>query len=155
MSGLPVPARKTLDVSPPRAYTANGGQGQVAALAVSAVAIAVDLTKGFSQGSKDLQKQGQDPASVVRNCLTIVSDVDLGVIFGANVAAVSGGNAPVLATVGTLTSNVYTPGAGTCFYIPAKTPHRFLLQNGVDNAVGIVASGAGTVRLYQSSPDEA
>lgn len=155
MSGLPVPARKSLNVSAPRAFAAAGNPGQAAAFAVSATATYVDLTKGISQAALDLQRSGQDPKSTGRNYLTIVSDVDIGVVFGPTTASVTGGNAPVLATVGTLSSGVYTGAAGTCFLVPAKTPQRFLPAPGVDNFLGVVGSGAGTCRIYQSSPDDA
>jgi hypothetical protein len=160
---LPEGARKNLAIQPPRAFVSGGGgQGQVAVLAVSATPIAIDLTRGFNPvyppttglGSV---AQGAKPLITTRNYLTISADTgaDVGVIFGPSVAAVSGGNAPVLATTGSLVSNVYTGVAGTCWRIPAGTSQRFLCAQGVDNAVGIVGSGAGVVRIYQSSPDDA
>jgi hypothetical protein len=155
MSGLPVAARKNLFVSAPRAYAAAGAPGQVAAFAVSGTATYVDMTQGISQAARDMAKSGQDPKSPTRNYLAIVSNVDLGVMFGPTAASVTAGNVPALATVGALASGVYTGAAGTCFLIPANTPHRFLLQEGVDLFLGIVASGAGTCRIYQSSPDDA
>lgn len=155
MSGLPVPARKTLAVTPPRAFASAGAPGQAAAFAVSGTATYIDLSKGISQAALNLAQSGQDPKSPTRNCVTVVADVDLGVIFGSTAASVSGANAPALATVGTLSSGAYTGAAGTAFYIPAKTPMRFLLQPGVDLVMGVVGSASGTCRLYQSSPDDA
>lgn len=156
MSGLPVPARKNLAVTPPRAYAASGGQGQVAAFSVSASATYINLQLGISQGATNLAVSGGSPLTPTRNYLTVYADTaDLGVIFGATAAAVSGGNAPAIATVGTLSAGAYTPGAGTCFLIPKGTSQRFLLMAGVDLFLGVVGSGAGTCRLYQSSPDDA
>lgn len=156
MSGHPVANRKFAFVSPPRAFAALGAPGQAVAFAVSAVATYVDLSAGFSQAAKDLQQSGQDPKSPTRNYLTVSADgVDLGVIFGPTAASVTGGNVPVIATVGTLAAGVYTGAAGTCFKIPNGTSVRFLPQPGVDLFLGIVASGNGTCRLYQSSPDDA
>lgn len=155
MSGLPVPARKNQFVSAPRSFESAGRPGQVAAFSVSTTATYVDLTKGLSQAATDLTVSGQNPKTPTRNFLTIVSDVDLGVILGKAAADVTVGNVPALATVGTLASGVYTGVAQTCWYIPAKTPTRFLLQEGVDNFLGVVASGVGTCRIYQSSPDDA
>lgn len=155
MSGLPVPARKNLAVSAPRAYAAAGAPGQVATFGVSATPTYVDLTQGISQAAKDLTKSGQDPKSPTRNYLTIVADVDLGVIFGPTAASVSSGNVPDLSQAGSLSSGVYTGHAKTCWLIQAKVPQRFLLQQGVDLFVGIVGASSGTCRLYQSSPDDA
>lgn len=155
MSDYAVGSRKNDFQNPPRAFAANGSFGQAAVLAVSAVAIAVDLTKGISQAAYNKTVDGTDPTQVVRNYMTLQPDVDCGIIFGATIAAVSGTNAPVLATNGTLTGNTYTGAAGTCYVLKANTTYRFLLQQGLDNAMGIVATGAGKIRFYQSSPDNA
>jgi len=153
---LPVASRKADFQSPPRAYHANGPEGQVAALAVSATAIAVDLTQGFSQGPYDGTKGGyRGPETPTQNYLAIISDVDVGVIFGPTLASISGGNAPAIATTGSLSSNAYVGAAGTCFVIPAGTLMKFLLQPTLDKFVGIVGSEAGVVRLYQASPSDA
>jgi hypothetical protein len=150
----PAASRKSDFQSPPRAYQADGPEGQAAALAVSTSAIAVDLTQGFSQAAYDGQR-GADPRSPSNNYLTIVADVDIGIIFGPTAASVSSGNAPAIATTGTLSSNAYVGAAGTCFVVPADFAVRFLLQPALDKFVGIVGSGNGVVRLYQSSPSNA
>jgi hypothetical protein len=155
MSGLPVASRKADFQSAPRAYQAAGPEGQVAALAVDTTAIAVDLTAGFSQAAYNGQVSGTGPATATRNYLAIISDVNVGVIFGPTLASVSSGNAPAIATTGTLTGNTYTGAAGTCFVIPAGTGMKFLLQAAHDKFVGIVGAASGVVRLYQISPDNA
>lgn len=154
MSDYPVGSRKNDFTTAPRAFVAAGLQGQVAVLAVSTTAIAVDLTQGFAQAAVN-GTTGSDPKTPTRNCLTIQADVDIGIVFGANVAAVSGANAPVIANNGTLTTNTYTGAAGTCWVVKANTPFRITTQPGPDNALGIVATGVGKVRIYQSSPDNA
>lgn len=151
---FPVASRKFHFVSAPRAFQALGPPGQVLAVAVSAAASYVSLAQGVSQAAWS-RTTGDDPKTVVRNYVTIECDVDLAVIFGSTAALVSGGNAPVIATVGSLAAGVYTPAAGTAFVAYAKTPLRVLLQDQVDLFMGFVASGAGTMRLYQSSSDEA
>ena len=159
MADIPVGSRKSDFRTAPRANVANGPQGQVAVLAVSAVAIAVDLSQGISQPAKNLSFSGQDPKTPTRNAISISSDVDIGVIFGPSLAAVSGGNAPVIANNGTLTGNTYTGAAGTCWVVKAANGNtdsvRFVLQPGLDVFMGVVATGAGKVRFYQSSPDDA
>ena len=159
MGEFPQASRKNDNRTAPRANTANGPQGQVAVLAVSAVAIAVDLSQGVSQPSKNLLFSGQDPKTPTRNALSITSDVDIGIIFGPTLASVSGGNAPVIANNGTLTGNTYTGAAGTCWLVKAANGNtdavRFILQPGQDVFMGVVGSGAGKVRFYQSSPDDA
>ncbi len=151
---FPVSLRKQSFVSCPRAYAAGSVQGQVLAVTVSSTASYFALAAGISQAASN-RSTGDDPKSPTRNYLTIECDVDLGIIFGSTAALVTGNNVPALATVGTLTSGVYTPAAKTCFEVYAKQPIRLLLQDGVDLYLGFVASGAGTMRLYQSSNDNA
>ncbi len=151
---FPVASRKGDFQSPPRAFQANGPEGQAAVLAVSTSAIAVDLTQGFSQAAYDKTKNA-NPASLVSNYLAIIADVDVGVIFGPTLASISSGNAPVIATTGTLTGNTYTGAAGTCFVIPANSGIKFLLQSGLDKFVGILGASSGKVRMYQISPSDA
>jgi hypothetical protein len=151
---LPVGSRKADFQSAPRAYQSGGPEGQAAALAVSGTAIAVDLTRGFSQAAYDGTK-GANPKSPTDNYLAIIADVDVGIIFGPTLASVSGANAPVIATTGTLSSNVYVGAAGTCFVLPADFGMKFLLQPALDKFVGIVGASAGTVRIYQISPSNA
>ena len=91
----------------------------------------------------------------VDSYLTIQADgADLGIIVGAALADVTGGNAPALATVGAVTANVYPVAgvAGCCLRIPTGTSVRLKLDRNRDNFLGYVASAAGTMRLYQSSP---
>lgn len=153
---LPVASRKADFQSPPRAFQASGPEGQVAALAVSTTAIAVDLTQGFSQGPYDGTKGSyKGPVSPTQNYLAVISSVDVGIIFGPTLASVTAGNVPAIATTGTLSSNAYVGTAGTCFVIPAGTGMKFLLQQNLDKFVGIVGSGVGVVRLCQISPSDA
>lgn len=153
---FPVPNRKAAFISAPRATLALGPPGQVVAITVSAVAAALDLRAGFSQAAPN-RTTGDDPKQVTRNFVTVECDVDLAVIFGQTLALVTAGNVPAIATVGTVNaSGVYTPAAaGTAFVIYAKQPTRLLLQDTLDLFMGFVASGAGTLRLYQSSSDNA
>lgn len=152
---FPVASRKAQFVSCPRAFAASSYQGQVMAVAVSAVPGIFSVATGIAQAPLNRQT-ADDPKSLTRNYVTIECDVDLAVIFGPTSASVSAGaaNAPVIATVGTLSGGgVYTGVQGTAFVIYAKQPTRFLLQDQVDLFLGFVASGAGTMRLYQSSSD--
>lgn len=151
---FPVASRKAAFVSAPRAFLANGPPGQVAALTVSTTAGAVSLLSGISQAAVN-RTTGDDPKQAARNYVTIECDVDLGIILSSTLAGVTGGNVPVIAAVGSLVSNVYTGAAGTCFLLYAKQPIRILLQDTTDLFMGFVASGAGTMRFYQSSSDNA
>ena len=153
---FPVGNRKQGFESCPRAFTALGPPGQAIAVTVAAVTPGVVSTiLGISQAAMNRQT-GDDPTMLARNYLTVECDVDLAVIFAATIAAVTGANAPVIATVGTLNaSGVYTAVTGVGFVLYAKQPRRFLLQQGVDLFMGFVAAGAGVLRVYQSSPDNA
>jgi hypothetical protein len=164
-------------VSAPRSSQNAPLVGQVVAFAVTTAPAFLNLASllqpTFNQASAQTAIVsgilGQDG-----NYVTIWSDTgaDLGIIFGVTQASVTGGNAPVLATVGTVAAGVYTPAAGTCWRIPAGTSARFHLQppqgpfgvqsftggagEGVQAAgdlfMGYVGSAAGVCRLYQSNP---
>jgi hypothetical protein len=151
----PLASRKQQFQSAPRAQSANGPPGQVVAITVSATPAVINLQTGVSQAAFNRQT-GDDPKQVIRNYVTIECDVDLAIVFGPTLASVTTTNVPVIATVGTVNaSGVYSPAAGTAFVIYAKLPTRVLLQDQVDLFMGFVASGAGTMRLYQSSADNA
>jgi hypothetical protein len=149
---FPAASRKAAFISCPRAFEATGAQGQVLAVTVSTTADYFALAAGISQRVFDSQTKS-DPKSLTRNYVTIECDVDLAVIFGRTAALVTGANVPLISQVGTLTTGVYTPAAKTSWLIYSKQPTRFLLQEGSDLFLGFVASGAGTMRLYQSSSD--
>ncbi len=151
---FPVASRKADYVSPPRAHQATGPEGQVLAVTVGGAADYFQVSSGISQAPFDRTK-GDDPSSMGRNYLTIECDVDLAIIFGKTAALVTGGNVPVIATVGTLSGGLYTGAAGTAFVIFAKIPMRFLMESGQDLYMGFIGSGAGTMRLYQMSSDKA
>ncbi len=151
---LPTAARKAAFVLAPRAFQALGPPGQVLAVTVSTVADYFALSAGISQAAYDAQVAA-DPKSLTRNFITIECDVDLGIIFGATAALVTGANVPAIATVGSLTAGVYTPVTKTCWVLYSKQSSSFLMQSGVDLFIGFVASGAGTMRIYQSSSDTA
>ena len=152
---FPTPLRKQGFISAPRAFLASGPPGQVVAITVSTTAAVLDLTTGISQATFNRQT-GDDPSQLRRNFVTIECDVDLAVIFAATLAAVTTTGVPAIATVGTVNaSGVYSPVIKTSWVIYAKQPTRILLQDQVDLFMGFVASGAGTMRLYQSSADNA
>ena len=151
---MAVASRKVGFVSAPRAFEALGPMGQVVAITVSSTADYINLQTGISQATYDAQV-GADPKSITRNYVTIECDVDLGIIFGATAVLVTSGNVPAIGTVGTVSAGAYSPAAKTCMVVYAKTPMRFLLQAGVDNFLGFVGASSGTMRLYQSSSDQA
>lgn len=158
-------ARNTvhLEVSCPRA-------DRVAVVAVSAVAIVFDMALQGGPAGESLQYSNQSPVSYSRSEATSASGggtvtapaalnprgfvgewvdifadgVDLGVISGQTSGAVSGANAPALATNGNAGS------AGVCMRIPSGTfrPYYILPD---DRFWGIVASGNGQARIVASS----
>ena len=154
MGDYPVASRKNDYLSTPKGFAVAGGPGQIAVLSVSATPLALSLLQGISQAPFN-RTTASDPAQFTRNCITIECDVDLGIIFGSTLASVTTTNAPVIATVGSLVANVYTGLAATCYVLYAKQPFRVQLTAGVDLFMGFVGSGAGTMRLYQSSSDVA
>lgn len=151
---FPVPSRKQAFISAPRAFKALGPPGQVVAITVSITAAVLSLVTGVSQAPFD-RTLGNDPKQLSRNFVTIECDVDIGVIFSTLIADVTGTNVPAIATVGTVDAVGTYTAAKTCFVIYAKQPTRILLQEGADLFMGFVGSAAGTMRLYQSSADNA
>lgn len=125
------------NIIPPRA-------GQLYCVAVSAVASSVDMSTIGVQ----TQNMGGSTATST-GCLNryvhIYADgADLYIITGATQGAVTGGNVPAAATVG---KNV----AGVAWKIPSGTYQPFRFAVGVDNWLGFVASGAGTMRIAPAS----
>jgi hypothetical protein len=159
---FPQGSRKHDFISAPRAYGPTGGTGapgQIVAATVSSVAQYLNLTlltnsdRVYDASVDGLSNQIRN-GGITNNYVTIFADgCDLGIVVGPSVAAVS---APVLATVGSIgASGSYVQATGACWRIPSGTERRFLLQPGLDQFLGVVGSVTGTLRLYQSSPDNA
>lgn len=148
---------RALCISPPRAFAAAGVPGQLVVVAVSVAPGAIDLTKLlFGLAYNATSAQAGQANGAVGNELTIESDTgaDLGIIFGPTLGSVTGANAPVLATVGTLNaSGIYTPVTGVCYRVFAGPTGvaRFLTAPTQDLFMGFVGSAAGVMRTYQSS----
>ena len=151
-------------VSAPRAKSTEAGRAANIALVAVTPAV-LDLTTLGKPASYTASQANQaQPNGAMGSYVTITADgCDIGLIFGTASADVSGANAPVLATVGTVPAGVYTPAAGECFIIKTGQTARFLLRplpvggSGTtapitDQFLGFVGSGAGFMRIYQSSP---
>jgi hypothetical protein len=160
--GYPSEVRQYSFISPPRAYGPTGPVGQEVAFTVSSSArvLALQTTTfglvydaGSCQNDTGLGAPPGMPQGLVGSYVTIFADgADLGIIVGQTLASVSGGAAPALAAVGTLSATGgYTGATGTCHRIPSGTSERYLTQIGQDNFLGVVASATGTCRVFQSS----
>ena len=168
--------RKFQFVSPPRsggwfvtdATNTNGpansvttygvGSGLVAVLAVSSTPIILAMQPLFAppahQGDAWAQPDSTGVAKGVTDCyVTVHADgVDVGITFGLNASMVGGAYAPNLAAKGAVDGNgLYTANGGECWKVLAGTKERMLTTQ-LDLFMGIVGSGAGIVRIYQSSP---
>lgn len=159
MSSMPLALRKANFYSPPRV---NGATGNVAAITVSAAAGSLDVRSlscgpSATQGQYNAAQTQQGFQGAMDQYITIFADgADLYVVFGPSQASVTGGNAPVVATVGSVSgAGVYTDAAGTAWKIPNGQSLRVLPQLNQDAFMGFVASGAGTMRIFQSSPPNA
>jgi hypothetical protein len=153
MGGQSIQTMQADFYSPPRA----SGQllvGGVAAIVTSAAAAVLDLRtvnpQVYSAGTAD----GGLTLGPVGQYLTIFADTtDVGLVFGATLASVTGANAPALATVGTVNaSGVYSDVVKCCFRIATGQSLRVLLQKEHDIFMGFVSTGAGIIRLFQSNP---
>lgn len=120
-------------LAPPRA-------GQVSNISVSTSAGSQDMTLVGNQ-TRSLANQWQNTTGAMGKIVIIYADgADVGVVFGPNQAAVTGGNAPSLAANGV---NV----TGGCARIPNGQRRAFELSAGMDNWLGFVASASGTMRI--------
>jgi hypothetical protein len=123
---------------------------------VAATAGSIDLATIDNQ---TINISGSDTIKVgaVERYVTIVVDgvVPIYVIFGANAAAVTAGNAPVIATVGTNAAGICIP----LYPSPATGPgnewgagYRFRIRKGYNSVLGFISSGTPTLRIFASSP---
>lgn len=166
---FPLAVRQHDYETPPRAYGIpsptglNGPIGQVAVITVSSVSQTINLQTvvnppNYNAAGADSQGGLGSPAGQARGAvghfLTIFADgQDLGIIVGLTSAVVSGGAAPDLSKLGTITaSGTYQSATGTCYRVKANTSVRYRLQEEKDNYLGIVAAATGTARFYTSSP---
>jgi hypothetical protein len=157
-----IDVRKSLWISPPRAYGATGPNGQVMVIPVSATAGYIQLNtatfgQSYSMGTSMLVTGTNAPSGAPQGLMgceiSFYADgADVGIITGSTLASVTGGNVPVLATAGSITGGVYTGAAGTCWRILQSTSIRVMTQVGTDLYLAFVGSGTGNLRLYQSSP---
>ena len=145
--------------APANSVTTYGvGSGLVAVLAVSASPIILAMQPLFAppahQGDAWSQPDNTGVAKGVTDCyVTVFADgVDVGISCGLTASMVGGAYAPSLAAKGTVDSNgIYTANGGECWKVLAGTKERMLTTQ-LDLFMGIVGSGAGFVRIYQSSP---
>jgi hypothetical protein len=172
---IPISGRQFFASTPPRSVslssgqapytpTANTGPGLIAVIATSTVAAALDLTQLFAPPYNSSQGSQQSPG-LPGNMISIFADTtDVGLLFGPTLASVTGANVPALAAAGTVNaSGIYTLSGKECWRIATGTLQRFLLGAtqkkaadgtvfGGDNFLGFVSTGAGLIRVFQSSP---
>lgn len=127
---------------------------------VASTASSIDLGTIDNQtqnqfGTIDNLKTGAQDAYV-----TIVVDgvVPIYVIFGATAAAVTGGNAPVIATTGTNVAGICIPLYPTAATGPGNAGaggYRFRIRKGFNSVMGFISSGTPTLRIFKSSPYQA
>ena len=133
------------------------GSGLVAVIAVSTTPIGLAMRPLYAPPANQADAWSQADSDgvgkgVVDCYVSIFAEgVDIGVTFGQTAAQVSVSYAPNLAAVGSVSNGLYTPNGGECWRIPAGMQKRWLTQQ-LDLFMGIVGSGAGIVRIYQSSP---
>lgn len=160
---IPTEIRKYQFVSPPRAYGPTGPVGQEIVVGTSPTPHYLDLSKltyglSYSTVSPDAAQGAGSPPNIaegaIGNYITIYADgADVGIIVGATAASVSGGAAPVLSAVGTISgSGTYQGATGTCHRIPAGQERRYHTQLNRDSFLGYVGGASGTMRIYQSNP---
>ena len=142
----------------------NTGPGLVAVVPLTAVAIVLNLAALFQSPTPNLYDASQKTrGQILYAAFTLAMDTgaDCGLISGPTQALVSGANVPLLTSVGTVSgAGVYTVAGKECWRIVGGAPpQRFVAQfdptNKLgDNWLGLVGSAAGTLRIYQSSPND-
>lgn len=123
---------------------------------VASTASSIDLGTIDNQ-SKDPTQNDKLKTGAQDAFVTIVVDgvVPIYVIFGANAAAVTGGNAPAIATVGTNAAGICFPLYPTAATGPGNNGpggYRFRIRKGYNSVMGFISSGTPTLRIFKSSP---
>jgi hypothetical protein len=147
---------------PARRYFARGGPrasqlaipGSVVSLPVTAGASYINLQALFAQvPTQNNYSNFSDEINGVQGQGIVLQAVTatVGLIVGKAVGDVTGANAPVLATQGTLTAGVYTPVAGTCWQLAPGATIEFEPALTQDFFLGFVGSGSGSLLLFQCS----
>lgn len=146
------PAKGVIVQSVTAAAVIDLGTGGISAATSPTSAIPRGNVPSFAQGLAPNNQSTTLPdmanaAGLVGHWIDIEVDSgggDLGFIAGSTSAAVSGGNAPVLATTGGLGT------AGACRRLAAGTGKTFFLTK-EERFLGVVSSGTSVVRISQSS----
>jgi hypothetical protein len=154
---FPLASRQFDYITPPRAHPSAASAvtiGEIVVLAVSVTPIVINLGNLLLPAYNISSAQASNQAGACGNYWTLYSDgADLGVITSTIIGDVTGANAPVFTTNATVNaSGIVASVVGQCWRIPAGRTTDYLFQPGQDLFMGIVASGNGQVRLYQSSP---
>ena len=149
---LPLEARRYFARRPPRAANLST-VGSVASIPITAGAGVVDLRTLFAQAQNDGNAYGKQTAGVqgTRIVLHAVT-ATVGVICGDTQAHVSSTYAPSLSAQGTLNgAGVYTLANGSCEQLAPGDRVEFEPALGIDNFLGFIGSGSGTLVIYQVS----
>jgi hypothetical protein len=145
--------------TPPRA-SQLAVPGSIVVVPVSTAPGYLNLSLLWPQGL-DLTPDGAAASSVYNDQVNgvqgyrigIYADgADIGIITGRVAADVTGGNAPVLATAGSVTAGVYTGAAGACWrLVNGATQFEVIPTIFQDVILGYVGSASGNMRLFQIS----
>lgn len=140
-----------------------GVPGSVLVLPVTVAANYLNLSTTFGQqptqigqnnasGAWASQISGlcSSPQAGIRLCLQAIG-ATVGIITGTLVGDVTAGNAPALGTQGTLLNGAYGPAAGSCWEIAPNAIIEFEALFGIDNFLGFVGNGNGSLNLFQCS----
>jgi hypothetical protein len=147
-----LPARRFYNRNPPRAAQL--------ALPGGVVPIAVTTSPGFLAFASIFPQVpaassfGQQIFGVQGQRIILYADAsDIGIITGAQIADVTGANAPVFATVATVngTTGVVSGVAGSCWRILTSQTLEFEVNPSQDFYLGFVGSASGTLRIFQCS----
>jgi hypothetical protein len=160
---LSLPARRYFFRTGPRA-SQLAIPGSIAVLPVTTSASYLNLALLYTQSPGSTLPAGaalnssfSDQQNGVQGTRVVLyaDGADVGIILGALSGDVSGANAPVLATQGTLVGGAYTSAAGTCWRIPAGTTFEFEPVLTQDFFLGFVGSTSGSLRVFQVSGSNA
>ena len=159
---FPLTARRYFGRQGPRSaqtlYPATTGTagmaGSIVVLPVTTAATYVNLatllkqtpTQANSSAFTDMVN-GLQGVRIVLQAVTAT----VGILLGNLQGDVTGANAPVLATTGTLSSGAYTAVAGACWPILPGATIEFEAAIGQDMFLGFVGSTTGALALFQCS----
>lgn len=109
-----------------------------------------NANSGIGSWAQQISGLCSTPQAGIRLCIQAVT-ANVGLILGTLVGDVTGANAPVIATQGTLSSGTYTGAVGSCWLLLAGATIELEAFATQDVYLGFVGSTTGGLQIFQCS----